>query len=384
MDRFLILGEPEDMHEQYVAWALGQAGYDTTFINSAHGGCVSRTTLYLDDFNDHFTSAEWSEAEAAWCRRLPRPPLMEQLQDEGEAFTVVEERRYARWLIDMQQASCSIRWINMPAAAMASENKLIQLKSARHRGIPVPRTLITADPERFRAFLRSEGTIVAKPLCGYSWEYESGESLTAFAALLDSARGSTLSDADIAQCVTVYQQRIDKVADVRMVIMGPDVLAYRIIQKGEQHFDFRLGFYQKDHLKYEEIPVPPSLKHKMLAFMSSLGINFASADFALKADGEFVFLDLNPNGQWLFIEDASPETRVGQKFCSFFVKGSVDSKAENLFPSFSDFIASDVAKALMEKFRQHAEAQVGPSNTWKESTAGSSRAGLAACAPALS
>lgn len=383
MKRFLILGDPVDLHAHYVSWALETAGYHPSFVNCSHDESPARTTLYLDDLIDEFTTADWDDAEAAWSRRLPVPFIPSQSYGENEGFILREERSFTKWLIDMEQESSSIRWINCPTASVAAENKLIQLKSARRHGIAVPRTLITAQPERFRAFLRSEGTLVAKPLSSYTWEYESGETLTAFATILDSARGAALSDADIAQCITVYQQRIDKVADIRMVVMGQDAFAYRVIQEGEQHFDFRLGFYQKNHLKYEEIAVPPSLREKMAAFMSSLRINFASADFALKADGEFVFLDLNPNGQWLFIEAESPENLVGQKFCSFFVKGRVDPHTENLFPSFSDFLASDVAKGLRKQFQQHAEAQVGSSNTWKES-AGSSPAGLAACAPALS
>jgi hypothetical protein len=75
----------------------------------------------------------------------------------------------------------------------------------------------------------------------------------------------------------------------------------------------------------------------MLRLMDSLQVNFASADFALTAEGEFVFLDLNPNGQWLFIEQSSPETQVGRKFCSFFVNGRVDPESERIFPSFSEY-----------------------------------------------
>jgi hypothetical protein len=172
--------------------------------------------------------------------------------------------------------------------------------------------------------------------------------LPAFATILDAKRGSELSDEDVAQCVTIYQERVDKVSDVRMVVMGGDVFAFEITQNGEQHFDFRVGFYQENHLKYEAIPVPPSLKKKMLGLMDSLQINLASADFALKADGDWIFLDLNPNGQWLFVEESFPESRIGPKFCSFFVNGTVDPKAETLFPSFSEYKESDAAQSLEE------------------------------------
>lgn len=351
---FVILGHALDPHAHYVAWALGTAGYQSTFVNSWHDNCPTGTTLYIDKSIDDFTSAEWNDAEAAWCRRLSTPPVIGNDDRAQDDFTLIEERRFTKWLIGMQEDR-PMRWINPPCAAQAAENKFRQLKFARFHGLGVPRTLITAQPDRFRAFLRTEGVIVAKPLDGYCWEQKSGETLAAFATVLDFERGSHLSDEDIAQCVTVYQQRIDKIADVRMVVMGTEVFAFKVIQLGEQHFDYRIGFYQ-NQLRYQAIATPASIKTMMVDLMGSLRINFASADFAVQADGEWIFLDLNPNGQWLFVEDAYPESRLGQKFCSFFVDARVHSAGENLFPSFAQYMQSDAAKAMREEGQKPSNA----------------------------
>jgi hypothetical protein len=368
MKQFMIVGEPGDLHAHYVSWALRKAGYRTLFVNSSHGNCPTETTLYLDNEHDEFTCPNWDNAEAAWCRRLPKPPASDTSFGEDDGFTLAEGRRFARWLITLYEKS-SIRWINPPTAALAAENKFLQLKRARSHRIAIPRTLITARPDRFRAFLKSEGTIVAKPLAGYSWEYASGETFTAFANVVDAARGAEISDEDVGECVTIYQERIEKAADVRMLIMGQDVFAYKIMQEGEQHLDFRIGFFQDDHLKYEPLFVPPLLRSKIIRFVGSMGVNFASADFALTAQGEFIFLDLNPNGQWLFIDTGAPAARVAQKFCSFFVKGGVDPAAEDLFPSFAEYLRSDEVKALEETFRQHIACEARLNNSWKEKQA---------------
>jgi hypothetical protein len=352
MKQFLILAESVDLHAHYVSWALNVAGYETTLINSSHDNCPTHTTLYLDNVTDEFGAAAWENAEAVWCRRLPQRSPLDKNLSEDEVFTVAEDRRFTKWLIEMQHQNCRLRWINTPAAVVLPENKFIQLKTARALGILVPRTLITTQPERFRAFLKKEGTVVAKPLSGHSWESESNVLLT-FANILDSKRAAELSDEDIAQCVTMYQQLIDKVADVRMVVLGSDMFAYEVTQEGEQHFDVRLGFYEENHLKYQAIEIPAPLKKKMSNLMAALRINFTSADFALQPDGQWVFLDLNPNGQWLFVEQGSPEIRLGQKFCSFFTHGKVDPDAENLFPPFSEYWETDAAKSFDQAFRHH-------------------------------
>ena len=354
MKQFIILAESEDVHAHYVSWALKASGRETTLINSSHDNCPTLTALYLDNACDGFSRADWTNAEAAWCRRLPQRSLLDKNLGDDEAFTVAEDRIFTKWFIEMQHESCaSMRWINSPAAFRLPENKFIQLKTARSVGLSVPRTLITADPERFRAFLRNEGTVVAKPLSGYSWEHDTDVSLT-FASTLDGKRAATLSDDDIANCVTIYQQCIDKVADVRIVVMGADSFAYKVTQDGEQDFDFRLGFYKKDHLKYQAIRIPTPIKQKMGVLMNSLRINFASADFVLQADGEWIFLDLNPNGQWLFVEESYPEARLGQNFCSFFTKGRVDPRAANLFPSFEEYKESDSGRSFEAALREHA------------------------------
>lgn len=39
-----------------------------------------------------------------------------------------------------------------------------------------------------------------------------------------------------------------------------------------------------------------------MAFVKNLGLEFCSADFLVTRDGEEIFLELNPNGQWLWLE----------------------------------------------------------------------------------
>src|SRR6476619_3061248 len=155
MKPFLILGDPKDLHAHYVHWALNCAGYEARFIHSS--SCSNRTTFYLDNLTDEFASADWNDVQAGWSRRLPKPPVVEQGYGDDEGFVLVEERRFTRWVIDLQEDYCPMRWINSPAAAMRAENKFIQMKSARSHGLNVPSTLVTAQPDRFRNFLRTHG-----------------------------------------------------------------------------------------------------------------------------------------------------------------------------------------------------------------------------------
>jgi glutathione synthase/RimK-type ligase-like ATP-grasp enzyme len=37
--------------------------------------------------------------------------------------------------------------------------------------------------------------------------------------------------------------------------------------------------------------------------MHKLGLNFGAVDMILTPDGRYVFLEINPNGQWGWVED---------------------------------------------------------------------------------
>lgn len=361
MKPFLIVSTPDDLHTHYVTWALKQAGHEVQLLNSQHGNCPSSTTLHLGDADGAFDSPIWQDVEAAWCRRLSFALgyglIGKPSDDEDEKFVRSEENCFTRWLIDLHEPGL-LRWVNYPAAATAAENKFLQLKAARSCGLRVPRTLVTADPRRFRSFLKQEGTIVAKPLRPYSWEHSPGKLLAPYAAVIDAERANELSDEDISQCVTIYQQCIAKVSDVRMLILGQDLFAYRVIQEGEQYFDYRVGFHEEEgYLRFESISVPKDLQKEMARLMEALKINFASADFALTADGEFIFLDLNPSGQWMFIEGTWSGSLVGQRFCSYFVNGSVRADAEGVFPSVTEYRKSDAADELKAYCEQEFTSQ---------------------------
>jgi len=48
--------------------------------------------------------------------------------------------------------------------------------------------------------------------------------------------------------------------------------------------------------------VPEPVRHGVRELLRGLGLRFAATDFVVTPAGEWYFLDLNPNGQWAWIE----------------------------------------------------------------------------------
>ena len=54
--------------------------------------------------------------------------------------------------------------------------------------------------------------------------------------------------------------------------------------------------------RYEPYDLPADVRGALLETVTGLGLRFCSADLILTPDGRHVFPDLNPNGQWLWLE----------------------------------------------------------------------------------
>jgi glutathione synthase/RimK-type ligase-like ATP-grasp enzyme len=53
------------------------------------------------------------------------------------------------------------------------------------------------------------------------------------------------------------------------------------------------------------IHVPDRVSVLLMKLCAELGLVYAAVDFRLTPEGEYIFLELNPAGQWLFIEQAT-------------------------------------------------------------------------------
>ena len=66
--------------------------------------------------------------------------------------------------------------------------------------------------------------------------------------------------------------------------------------------------------------------------MASLGLKFGCFDFIVTPDGEYVFLEVNEAGQFLWIEGHCPELKMLSEFCHFILRegGQPQSLAPDL------------------------------------------------------
>jgi ATP-grasp ribosomal peptide maturase len=189
-------------------------------------------------------------------------------------------------------------YVNHPWRNRDAEYKPAQLATAARCGLAVPPTLLTNDAEQARRFAEDYGPVVYKPVRNTDFRGEGSRALTVW---VEEVEPSSI-DAGVAQTMHLFQQRVDKVADVRLTAVGERLFAVRI--DGAPGLDWRRDY---DALSYTLIETPPVVAKGVRAYLDAFGLVFAAFDFGLDAGGRFWFFECNPNGQWSWFPDEITE-----------------------------------------------------------------------------
>lgn len=237
---------------------------------------------------------EGDEISAAYFRRPGTPEVDQAVSDPAE-------RAYCggEWAAVLKSLYHRIgpRWLSAPANIAAAEDKPRQLLAARRLGFSVPDTAVTNDIDVFNAFLSGPAS-VAKPL--RHARLEGATERVIFTRRVDAA---TARDAHaIAAAPMVLQREVIKRNDVRVTVVGDQVFAVTIDSQvfPETEVDWRRGnTLQLAHTRHT---LPAEISAACVSLVRTLDLGFGAIDLVLDRDGRYWFLEINPNGQWAWIE----------------------------------------------------------------------------------
>jgi glutathione synthase/RimK-type ligase-like ATP-grasp enzyme len=195
-------------------------------------------------------------------------------------------------------------WLNHPYANRLARNKPLQLALAVRAGLSVPETRITDDPEEIRALHgRWGGQMVAKLAGGQIAAPTAEEQYVVYTTLVGPDDLS--SDAALAACPAIYQQRVEKAFDLRVTIVGERIFACRIDSQDHEQGAVDWRGAGAGALPIRPYELDPATASKCLVVMRALGLDLAGLDLIVTPRGETVFLEVNAAGQWLWVQEAT-------------------------------------------------------------------------------
>ena len=235
------------------------------------------------------------EISAVWWRRSVAPVMPQDRKLDHITWAAGES--HVGWLGFWGHVDA--HWVNRPEANAQADCKPVQLQQAMSHGLHVPPTLITNRLESALDFQKLHKDIVCKSM--HSGVVPHGiTQRSLFTQRLDS---DALASLDVLGPEPyLLQAFIDKIADIRVTVIGHQTFACRIDsqQQIEAAVDWRQG--RVDDLQHDPFDLDDALTERLVALVSSFGLRFAAIDLVVDQNGDYVFLEVNPNGQWAWIE----------------------------------------------------------------------------------
>lgn len=190
-------------------------------------------------------------------------------------------------------------WISNVYSIRQAENKLYQQLIANTFGLVTPESIVTNDYGEALKFLQTNTECIIKPVkSGFVSDELSPKVI--FTSLL--SKDDTHKLERISECPTYFQKHIKKTADIRVTVVGSSIFSAKIYSQAfeDTRIDWRKG--ENVNLQYEAIDLGPKMNEACINLIKYLGLQFGALDFILDNEGKYIFLEINPNGQWGWIQ----------------------------------------------------------------------------------
>jgi len=248
----------------------------------------------------HDAVTDLSSVTAVWYRRVRVPPRPDGM-DAGVYDFCLRESRSSLIGALLGALPETARWMSAPSAVWAAEHKIFQLAMARSCGLTVPATVVTNDASEARAaFARFGGRMIAKPVRTGYVEVE-GSPHAIFTSAVSAADLEDMTGAELSP--VIYQPLIDKRCDVRVTVVGDRMFVAEIDSQSDPTASVDWRRTDDPYLPHQRGSLPDDVEQRVRCFMRRIGLTFGALDFIATPDGRLVFLEVNPNGQWLWLDD---------------------------------------------------------------------------------
>jgi glutathione synthase/RimK-type ligase-like ATP-grasp enzyme len=217
-------------------------------------------------------------------------------------------------------------WISEYSAILRAAHKNLQMPVASRLGFRVPDTLISSDPAAARNFIATHGhgAIIVKSLSSI-FPARDGEGSFFFARRI-SPENININLTNLHLAPAIFQQAVPTKADIRVTVIGNKLFAAKIVDDNAYQTeyaayirDWRLRHAKKE-IKFEPFALPASVKRLCILLVEELGLQYGAIDLVIDEKNRFWFLEINPNGQWAFIEEDT-DMPIGKALAVLMMSG---------------------------------------------------------------
>lgn len=253
----------------------------------------SNYNFKIDSNKTNFSLHGFEVIDSVWFRRTKLPDL--EIENNAEKLYLLND--YDTLLENMYHLLPTKKWLSFPPNVYRAENKLLQLQIASNLGFIIPSTIVTNSKDELIEFSKNHYTsLIIKPINQGRIKYK-GEIKNIFTNKIEKKHIESINDFSLTPAI--IQNYIEKALELRITVVNDNVFAAKVeSQNNEQtKIDWR-----KEKLKFQNYALPKEIEQKCIELLKRLDISFGAIDMIKTPAGEYVFLEINPNGQWAWIE----------------------------------------------------------------------------------
>jgi glutathione synthase/RimK-type ligase-like ATP-grasp enzyme len=319
----LILTDDSDPHADHVAEKLRQRGADlfrfdpgrfpSTVSMSLGFSMTGKVQSRISVGNEEI---DLSRVKSVWYRRpTPSVPPNEITDKLAQEYVAEECKNF------MHDAWNSMEcfWVPGPQPVIRkAELKASQLKLAGSLGFEFPPTLFTNNPADFLEFYREHNGNIVSKLPSSSFYKFTGATFNRYTQLVskrDVAYART-----IRLCPVIFQAYVPKRVELRITVVGREVFAAEIHSQHSNHTRHDWRRYDRYQTPYFPHELPKEQQQLCVQLVERLGLCYGAIDMVLTPDGRYVFLEIHPNGQYLWIEQMTG-LPISDALCDLLISG---------------------------------------------------------------
>lgn len=292
----LIVSNTDDAHARVIFDRLIERSIQVTrldsdiFTSGSHRWRIPASPSNIPD-------SSWfnSSVDVVWYRRVEFPVATDAIQSfigletEGLFNNVLAEYRHCKW-------------VNQRDRIAEARPKIAQLQRARSIGFRIPDTLVTNSVDEISRFAALHCHVVAKPVQAQVVGSNKDALVIGTRTLAPEYYESAIRFAP-----GYLQEKLAIRSEIRVVVFGQELHAFRLRAQEKVDDLKQLKLSNIDHELYELDEIVSRKIHSLMLFY---GLEFGAIDLAIIDDGEPVFLELNPNGQWLWLQYMTGENLI--------------------------------------------------------------------------
>ncbi len=250
---------------------------------------------YTDLISYDETDINGINVDAAWYRR-PSNFVYEGLTEiqQVQVADNVDRLQRAIW-----QSIAEHKWINDPMRMNFADDKFTQLRLASKLGFKVPKTVISNDGQVLLEAFPKADAVFKLPSGTISMN---GEAREIYTNVLSQKKLIDLVETGKKLLPGIYQERIPKAKEWRITVVGEQVFPAAIYTDVTAKDDWR-KLQTTDAVRFKKEQFDQALTGKLVTFLKKLNLRYGAFDLIEAPNGEIYFLEINPNGQYQWLED---------------------------------------------------------------------------------